>query len=76
MNLSTKICLLFLVFTAACGLNSEDRRNSFYEKAVAALAAGKTEDARLEVQNALRIDPKFAKAYVLMGDIFIATKDW
>lgn len=76
MNLSTKICLLFFVFTAACGLNSEDRRNSFYEKAVVALAAGKTEDARLEVQNALRIDPKFAKAYVLMGDIFLATKEW
>lgn len=61
---------------AACGLNSEERRDGFYDKGVTALAEGRFEDARLEVRNALRIDPKFAKGYVLLGDIALARQEW
>lgn len=68
--------VLATLAASGCGLSSEERRDGFYEKGVAALAAGKTDDARLEIQNALRIDPKFAKGYVLMGDISMVRKDW
>lgn len=68
--------VLVALLVSGCGLSSEDRRDGFYDKGVAALAVGNLDDARLEVQNALRIDPKFAKGYVLMGDIFMGRKDW
>lgn len=68
--------VLVAVAVSACGLSSEERRDGFYNKGVAALAAGRADDARLEVQNALRIDPKFAKGHVLLGDIAMARKEW
>ncbi len=63
-------CLLF-----ACG-GAEDRREKYLNKAQTQFDVGDYIKARLEVKNALQIDPNHADARFLMGEIEAATKNW
>lgn len=60
---------------AACG-SSQDRRDSFYAKAKQLEAEGKHQDASVELKNAIKIDPKFAKGYSLLGSVQLQERNW
>lgn len=68
------IASLVLVM-AACG-SSQDRRDGFYEKAQKLVAEGKLSDAEIELKNAIKIDPKFAKAYALLAKAYLQEHNW
>ena len=57
-----------LTLVAACG-GPEEKKAKFYNRAKELLEKGEIVKARLEVKNALQIDPKFAEAYSLLGAI-------
>ena len=67
----TALCFSLL----ACG-SSQDRRDSFYEKAQKLEAEGKHQDAQVELKNAIKIDPKFAKGYSLLGTVQLQERNW
>ena len=52
----------------ACG-GPEEKKAKFFNRAKELLEKGEIVKARLEVKNALQIDPKFAEAYSLLGAI-------
>jgi len=64
-----------VLLLAACG-SSTDRRDSFYEKAKQALAAGKVQDAQIALKNAIKIDPQFAKGYTMLGAVQIQDRNF
>ncbi len=68
------LAALFLALTA-CG-SSQDRRDSFYAKAKQLVTEGKPQDAQVELKNAIKIDPKFAKAYSLLGTVQLQERNW
>lgn len=59
----------------ACG-SSQERRDSFYAKAQQLEAEGRHQDAEVELKNAIKIDPKFAKAYSLLGTVQLQVRNW
>ncbi len=65
------ICLLL----AACG-SSEEQAKSHYEKAAQLFEAGNTDEARIEAKNAVKADPEFAEAYLLLAKVSVAAQDW
>jgi tetratricopeptide (TPR) repeat protein len=52
----------------ACG-GPEEKKAKFYDRAREFFAKGETVKARLEVKNALQVDPKFAEGYELLGQV-------
>ena len=60
--------VLLALCLAGCG-GPEEKKAKFYAKAKELYAGGDTVKARLEVKNAIQIDPKFAEAYYLLGQI-------
>jgi len=65
------VCVWVLAVTAvlaACG-GPEEKKAKFYNRALELFDKGDVVKARLEVKNALQIDPKFAEGYELLGRI-------
>jgi tetratricopeptide (TPR) repeat protein len=62
----------FLMFS--CG-TPEQNRNKFFSKGKAHYTAGDYVGARLELKNAVQIDPKFADGYFMLGKVMLASKD-
>ena len=58
--------LVLALILAACG-GPEEKKAKFYSKARELYARGDYVKARLEVKNAIQIDPKFAEGYLLLG---------
>jgi cytochrome c-type biogenesis protein CcmH/NrfG len=52
----------------ACG-GPEDKKAKFYDRAKGFFAKGEMAKARLDVNNALQIDPRFAEGYELLGQV-------
>jgi len=52
----------------ACG-GAEERKLKYLEKGKSFLTNKNYDKARIEIKNVLQIDPKFAEAYFLMGEI-------
>ncbi len=70
------LALAALIFAlAACG-SSQDRRDSFFSKAKQLEAEGKHQDAQVELKNAIKIDPKFAQGYSLLGNVQLQERNW
>jgi tetratricopeptide (TPR) repeat protein len=63
-----------LVLVAACS-SPQEKKTKFYEKGVALFEAGDLVKARLELQNAVQIDPEFAKAHHMLGKIALKQKN-
>lgn len=75
-RLLSTLTVAALVFAlVACG-SSQDRRDSFYAKAQQLAAEGKHQDAQVELKNAIKIDPKFAKGYTLLGKEQLQDRNW
>ena len=60
------ITLLTLSFTFACE-GPEEKKMSFFEKGKALYEKGDYVKARLELKNAVQIDPNFAQGYYYLG---------
>jgi len=76
MKISNILFVISLVFTiAGCG-GAEDRKAAYLEKAEKSLNAGDLEKARIELKNVLQIDPKDARAYFKLGEIFERQKEF
>jgi len=68
---ATSILMMSLV---ACG-GADERKVKYLEKGKAYLADKNYEKAKIEFKNVLQIDPKYAEAYFLMGQLNEADKD-
>jgi Tfp pilus assembly protein PilF len=62
------LAAVVLVSLAACG-GPEEKRDKFFTRAKEFFGRGEFVKARLEVKNALQVDPKFAAGYQLLGQI-------
>ncbi len=65
---------ILVVTLAACG-GADERKVKYLEKGKAYLTEKNYDKARIELKNVLQIDPKFAEAYYLMGQIEEANKE-
>ena len=77
----TRRCVLFgialvvaVAFLAACG-GPEQKKMKFFGKGKALYEKGDYVKARLELKNAVQIDPKFAEGYHLLGMVALKTGD-
>jgi tetratricopeptide (TPR) repeat protein len=75
----TTLALVAVIVAAglllACG-GPEEKKGKFFGKAKELFERGDLVRARLEVKNALQIDPKFAEAYGLLGRIEMQAGDF
>ncbi len=69
------ILAFFVVSLIACG-GAEERKAVYMTKAKASIEAGDLDKARIDLKNALQIDPKYAEAYYLIGMVFEQGKDY
>ena len=69
------IVLIISLFLISC-LSAEEKRDNFYQKAKEYFQSQNYNDARIEIKNALKIDPKFARGYELLALIALDKKDW
>lgn len=69
------IVFLFTLALTACG-DSVEKRDKYYSRAEQYYEQGKYEEARLELRNAIKLDRKFAKAHLLLGETYVQLKDW
>lgn len=69
------LILLLAAALAACS-SAEDRKTAYLQKAAGLQAQGNYEKARLEVKNALQIDPKDVQAWYLMGEMEEKLQNW
>ena len=63
------ITTLLMFALHGCG-GAEERKAAYLDKAEQSLKAGNLEKARIELKNVLQIDPKNARAYFKLGNIF------
>ena len=69
------LSIITVMVLVGCG-GAEERKEVYLEKAKLSLEAGDLDKARIELKNVLQIDPKDAKAYFQLGNIFEQTKDY
>lgn len=75
MRVVRLLCIvLFMALLFACS-SKEDKRQQFYDSAVKYQSEQKYEEAKIALRNALKIDPKFAPGYTLMGDLMVREKN-
>lgn len=72
-NVVYVVCLCILL--GACA-SSEEKSVDLYEKALAYYEAGNLPEARIEAKNAIKLDPKNAQAFMLLGDCAIQDQNW
>ena len=65
----------FIMLLMACG-GAEERKAAYLEKAEQSIKAGDLEKARIELKNALQIDPKDAVAFFKLGNVYERQKDY
>ena len=63
----TLVCLAAIVLLS-CG-GAEERKAKYMERAKTFLAEKNYDKAKVELKNVLQIDPKYAEAYFLMGQV-------
>lgn len=80
MKLRDKVMKIVALFAAAliisgCG-GAEQRKVKYMTKSKAYFEQQNYEKARIELRNALQIDPKFSEAYLLSGQIAEKEESW
>jgi tetratricopeptide (TPR) repeat protein len=68
-------CAFGLLFTA-CNRDPQVQKLKFFNKGLEYLKTGKVNDARLQLLNALRIDPNFAEAASVLAEIQFREKNY
>jgi len=67
-SLRVLVVALVTLSLIACG-GPEEKKVKFFNRARDYFTQGELEKARIEVKNAIQIDPKYAEAYHLLGQI-------
>ncbi|NJL59091.1 MAG: tetratricopeptide repeat protein [Desulfobacteraceae bacterium] len=69
MNALRKVWLFSLIAALLlCGCSSEEKKKAkYFEKGKAYYEKGEYDSARIELENALKIDPKYQDALLYMG---------
>jgi tetratricopeptide (TPR) repeat protein len=79
MHIKLRLVLLGLalgcLFTA-CNRDPQAQKQKFYNKGLDYLKKGRTNDARLQFLNALKIDPNFAEAASVLAEIQFREKNY
>ena len=76
MNIIKVLAIVSLAYLAiACG-GAEERKAAYLEKAEQSLMVGDLDKARIELKNVLQIDPKDARAYFQLGNVFDKKKEF
>jgi len=65
---------ILVISLSACG-GAEDRKVKYLEKGKAYLTDKNYEKARIEIKNVLQIDPKYAEAHYLLGQLNESQKE-
>jgi len=67
------LCALILLLMSGCGIleSSQEKAERFYQSGMAAVEAGKNEEAFIHFQNALQKDPYHAKAHYRLGNLYV-----
>ncbi|UZP67601.1 tetratricopeptide repeat protein [Desulfovibrio mangrovi] len=69
------LVILLLALLVACS-SAEERKVELVESGNTLFEQGNAAEARLEAKNALKIDPKYAPAYVLLAKCSIREQNW
>ena len=69
------ITTLLMFALHGCG-GADERKTTYLDKAEQSLKAGDLDKARIELKNVLQIDPKDARAYFKLGNIFERQKEY
>ena len=72
---TTAVVLVALLTMSGCG-GKEERMAKYMEKGKTYLANEDYDKARVEIKNVLQIDPKYAEAYFIAGQIEEKEKAW
>ena len=72
---TTAVVLLALLTMSGCG-GKEERMAKYMEKGKTYLANEDYDKARVEIKNVLQIDPKYAEAYFIAGQIEEKEQAW
>lgn len=67
-NIVNLIGILLLIMLVGCG-GEEARKAKYYEKGKSYYEQGDYDKAKVELKNVLQIDPKFADAHYLFGEV-------
>jgi tetratricopeptide (TPR) repeat protein len=79
MHTKLRILVLSLAlgfFFAACTRDPQAQKQKFYNKGLDYLKKGRVDDARLQFLNALKIDPNFAEAASVLGELQFRAKNY
>lgn len=69
------ITIITILVLVGCG-GADERKAAYMEKAMSSMEKGDYEKARIELKNVLQIDPKHAKAYFVLGQVYEKTKEY
>lgn len=70
------LCLALLASTALTSCSQEGQAQSYLERGTKLFEQGELTKARLELKNALQIDPKQAPAWLMLGQVEEAEQHW
>ena len=70
-NIKKLILLAAVSSLVACG-GADERKTVYLDKAMKSIEVGDYDKARIELKNVLQIDPKDARAYFALGEVFEA----
>ena len=70
------LAVLFMVVALSACSSAEERKQAYVEKARAFQAAGDLQKARLELKNALKIDPKDTSVRLILARNHAELKNW
>lgn len=73
-RLTSILMVLALLLLAAACASREEKKAKFYGKGKALYEQGDHVRAKIELKNALQIDPKFADAYYMLGKVELEDK--
>lgn len=72
-----KVCLLLCVFVLFAGCSSSEEKSVEYvEKAIKYYEQGKFDEAKIEAKNAIKLDNKSARAFLVLGDCNMRGQNW
>ncbi|MGE4293818.1 MAG: tetratricopeptide repeat protein [Desulfovibrio sp.] len=69
------VMAMLLIVLAGCG-SPEERRDEFYKSAQSLYDEGRYAEAKVQVRNAIKVDPEYGQAELLLGKINVKLEDW
>ena len=69
------VCLLAAALLSGCSRDPNVRKQKYFESGQRYFAEGKYSEAEIQYSNAIRIDPRFAKAHYELGQTYLRLGD-